>query len=69
MEPLPGGSGFAQYNSARGVRFAPRADSLLPLLSDGVCSPRGTTIRGVEALEANGMRHAFMEAVKATIER
>lgn len=38
-------------------------------IKDGVCSPRGTTIRGVEALEANGMRHAFMEAVKATIER
>lgn len=38
-------------------------------IKDGVCSPRGTTIRGVEALEANGMRHAFMEAVKATIEK
>ncbi len=38
-------------------------------IKDGVCSPAGTTIRGVEALEANGMRHAFMEAVKATIER
>lgn len=38
-------------------------------IKDGVCSPRGTTIRGVEALEACGMRHAFMEAVRATIER
>lgn len=38
-------------------------------IKDGVCSPGGTTIRGVEALEANGMRYAFMQAVKATIER
>lgn len=38
-------------------------------IKDGVCSPAGTTIRGVEALEACGVRHAFMEAVKAAVEK
>ena len=38
------------------------------VIKDGVCSPAGTTIRGVEALEAHGMRRAFMEAIKSTQE-
>lgn len=38
-------------------------------IKDGVCSPAGTTIRGVEALEENGMRKAFMMAVKAVVEK
>ena len=38
-------------------------------IKDGVCSPAGTTIRGVEALEEYGMRRAFMNAVKAVVEK
>ena len=39
------------------------------VIKDGVCSPAGTTIRGVEALEEYGMRRAFMNAVKAVVEK
>ncbi len=36
-------------------------------LKDAVCSPAGTTIAGVEALEENGFRQAVMQAaIKAT---
>ena len=36
---------------------------------DEVCSPGGSTIRGVEQLEKGGVRAAVMAAVKAAAER
>lgn len=38
-------------------------------LKDAVCSPAGTTIEGVRALEAGGFRHAAMSAVIAAAEK
>ncbi len=37
-------------------------------IKDGVCSPLGTTIRGVQALEKAGMRASFMDAVDAVMQ-
>lgn len=38
-------------------------------LKDAVCSPGGTTIEGIYALEKGGMRAAVMDAIGATIEK
>lgn len=38
-------------------------------LKDAVCSPGGTTIQGVRALEKNGFRSAVMEAVISAYEK
>lgn len=38
-------------------------------LKDAVCSPGGTTIEGIYALEKGGMRAAVMDAIGATVEK
>ncbi|MBQ8506695.1 MAG: pyrroline-5-carboxylate reductase [Clostridia bacterium] len=38
-------------------------------IKDGVCSPAGSTIRGVEAMEKAGARASIYDAVKAAMER
>lgn len=39
------------------------------VIKDGVCSPAGTTICGVEALERAGLRAAMLDAVQAVMEK
>ncbi len=39
------------------------------ILKDNVCSPGGTTIRGVTALEAQGFRNACIKSVDAIMEK
>lgn len=39
------------------------------VLKDGVCSPNGTTIRGVATLEENGLRNACIKSIDAIMNR
>ena len=39
------------------------------VLKDSVCSPAGTTIEGVAALEENGFRNAVIKAVTAACDK
>ncbi len=55
-------------NTALGTAKMQIATGMHPaVIKDGVCSPAGTTIRGVQALEKAGMRSAFMDAIDAVM--
>lgn len=57
-------------HTLKGAAALALADGAHPAeLKDRVASPGGTTIRALAALEANGFRHALIEAVKAAAER
>lgn len=74
--------GAVRYGVPRGMAYELAAQTLIGAskmvletgehpgkLKDAVCSPGGTTIEGVYALEKGGMRAAVMDALAATIEK
>ena len=60
---------FAAQMVAGSARLALESGQHPGVLKDAVCSPGGTTIQGVRALEAGGFRSAVMEAVIAAYEK
>lgn len=80
LEALADGGVACGLSRAAAVRYAAQmmlgtAQLLLETgdhpgqLKDAVCSPGGSTIQGMRALEAGGMRSAVMEAVIATYQK
>ena len=80
IEALADGGVLAGLPRAKAVKFAAQtvlgsARMVLEMgrhpgeLKDAVCSPAGTTIEGVRALEAERFRHAVMNAVAASAEK
>lgn len=60
----------AIFGSAKLVKESTgNSDKTAANLIDQVCSPGGTTIAGLLAMQANGSRTAVLEAVRATIEQ
>ena len=51
------------------AQLALQSDQHTATMKDAVCSPGGTTIAGVRALERGGFRSAAMEAVIAAYEK
>lgn len=60
---------FAANTVAGAAEMAAQTGIHPGILKDNVCSPGGTTIHGVEALEAAGFRSACIKAVRAAYER
>lgn len=60
---------LAAQTALGGARWLLEQDASPEQLKDLVCSPGGTTIAGVRALEAHGFRSAVIEAVVAAARR
>lgn len=80
LEGLADGAVYAGLPRAKAQRYAAQmllgmaklalaSDEHTGALKDAVCSPGGTTIAGVRALEERGFRAAAMNAVIAAYER
>lgn len=60
---------YAAATMAGAARLALQGDQHPGALKDAVCSPGGSTIMGVQALEDGGLRGAVISAVKAAFEK